>query len=99
MNRQQYLLIKLAEEASEVAQIALKSAQFGLETTGPCQTKSNVELLNGELNDLMALVEMLTEEGANGIDISDEHIEAKKLKVNTFYGVSQNLGKVTSDAK
>lgn len=31
MNREQYLLGKLAEEGSEVAQMALKTQQFGLD--------------------------------------------------------------------
>ncbi|MEW0941027.1 hypothetical protein [Acinetobacter baumannii] len=30
MSHEQFLLMKLAEEATEVAQIALKTAQFGM---------------------------------------------------------------------
>lgn len=94
MSREQYLLTKIAEEASEVAQIALKTAQFGLQAQGPCQTKPNFELLRGELNDLLAVVEMVAQECNVDLFVDDDAVEAKKLKVNTFYGVAQNLGKV-----
>ena len=35
MSYEQFLLLKLAEEASEISQIALKTAQFGMLETLP----------------------------------------------------------------
>lgn len=43
MTRLQLLLSKLAEEGAEVAQIALKTAQFGIEETCPSQPFTNAE--------------------------------------------------------
>lgn len=52
MNAQQYILIKIAEEANEVAQRALKAAQFGVDQTEPGQTENNADRLETELLDL-----------------------------------------------
>ena len=52
MNRLQYLLTKLAEEANEVGQIALKTQQFGVDEGMPGQPFTNAERTHQELNDL-----------------------------------------------
>lgn len=52
MNARQYILMKIAEEATEVAQRALKAQQFGLDQTEPGKTQNNAERLEGELLDL-----------------------------------------------
>ncbi len=96
MTRQQYLLIKLAEEASEIAQIALKTAQFGLGEKKPGQDETNIQRVQAEFNDLFAMVEMLNDEFSCGIAIDHEAIEAKKLRINTFYGYSESLKMVES---
>lgn len=59
MNLTQYLLGKLAEEAAEVAQMALKCQQFGLHDQ--YKEELNSERLRAELNDLMAVIELLNE--------------------------------------
>ena len=56
MNREQYLLGKLAEEGSEVAQMALKTQQFGLDEV--YVDESNRQRLHGELNDLLTIVHL-----------------------------------------
>ena len=53
MTAQQYILCKLAEEANEVAQRALKAQQFGIEQTEPGKSQDNGERLESELLDLM----------------------------------------------
>lgn len=92
MNRTQFLLMKLAEEASEVAQIALKTAQFGLEET--YTDKTNVERIYAELNDIIAIVGMLNEQEGFDYDTDDEAIDAKIKKVEHYLKYSQTLGMV-----
>jgi hypothetical protein len=61
MNHLQHYLTKLAEEGSEVAQIALKTQQFGPEEVMPGQPLNNFERCHLELDDLWAMVEELNE--------------------------------------
>lgn len=98
MNRQQYLLLKLAEEASEVAQMALKTAQFGFDEKLAGQPYSNQERLEQEVVDLFAILHMLQEEfgfwdGVN--DTLEERVKAKVEKVNKYHGYSVSLGLVS----
>ncbi|MDP2026247.1 hypothetical protein [Sulfuriferula sp.] len=99
MNRLQLLLNKLAEESTEVAKIALKTAQFGLMERCPGQPLTNAERTHQELDDLMAAVEMLNEEFGFGYEPNQTRIEAKKTKVNKFAAYSQSLGMVTPNVK
>jgi len=92
MNRLQLLLNKLAEEGAEVAQIALKTAQFGLAEVCPGQLLTNAQRAHQEIDDLMAVVEMLNEEFGFGYKPNREHIETKKSKVNKFARYSESLG-------
>ena len=96
MNRLQLLLTKLSEEGSEVTQIALKTQQFGLHESCPGQPFTNAERTHQEIDDLMAMVEMLNEEFGFGYAPSRERIEAKKVKVNKFAAYSVELGLVTN---
>lgn len=94
MTRLQYLLIKLAEEASEVAQIALKTAQFGLDETSPYHTDNNAARCHAELNDLLGIVNMLnTEFGFNYVESAEAQM-LKRDKVNHYFKYCQQLGSV-----
>lgn len=95
MNRLQLLLNKLAEEGTEVAQIALKTAQFGLTEMCQGQHLTNAERTHQEIDDFFAAVEMLNEEYGFGYTPNRERIEAKKAKVNKFAAYSESLGMVT----
>lgn len=102
MTLNQYFLIKLAEEAAEVAQIALKTAHFGLSEIQPGRTETNVERIYGELNDVLAMVHRLGEVsgGEFWFDIgAPDHvaIAAKLAKVEHFLAYSQSLGLVEID--
>lgn len=97
MNRLQLLLNKLAEEGAEVAQIALKTSQFGLHESREGQYSTNAERCHAEVDDLMAAVEMLNEECGFGYAPNRERIEAKKVKVNKFAAYSESLGMVKYD--
>lgn len=94
MTRLQYLLTKLAEECSEVAQMALKSQQFGLEEKRAGQDLTNKERLHEELNDLNGIVRMLNREFGFGFVPSGIAATAKCEKVNKYYALSKKLGQV-----
>lgn len=94
MNRLQLLLAKLSEEGSEIAQIALKTQQFGLSEMCPGQPYSNAERVHQEIDDLTVAVEMLNEEFGFGYSPNRERIEAKKIKVNKYAEYSKILGLV-----
>ena len=98
MNRQQYLLIKLAEEASEVAQMALKTAQFGFDEKLEGQPYTNRERMEQEVVDMLAIISMLQDESSfwdEVNDMLDERVKAKVAKVNKYHGYSVSLGMVT----
>lgn len=97
MSLQQYLLTKLAEEGAEVGQIALKTQQFGIAEKCPGQRYTNAERTHQELDDLMAVVEMLNDVGF-GYEPNRERIEAKKEKVVKFLRYSVGLGMVAHRA-
>jgi hypothetical protein len=99
MNIQQFYLLKIAEEASEVAQIALKTAQFGLTEKHPALTETNAQRIYAELNDLLAMVHRLGEVsgGEFWFDIgSPDHvaIATKLAKVEHYLAYSRSLGLV-----
>jgi hypothetical protein len=62
MNKTDYLLTCLAEEAGEITQAVGKSLRFGLEDGYPETSRTNRTDLQAELNDLFALVELLQNE-------------------------------------
>lgn len=93
MNRTQYLLIKLAEEAAEVAQIALKSSQFGLTEKNPDMLETNAERIYAELDDLAAIVAMLRGENSDFNYVPNAvRQELKRGKVQYYAAYSVRLG-------
>lgn len=93
MNKQQYLLIKLAEEASEIAQAALKAAQFGMNSYHPETEISNTTQLFTELDDLHGVINLLRNEG---VDYWEDgfSVSVKMDKVSSYMKISQSLGLV-----
>ncbi|MFM0044095.1 hypothetical protein [Paraburkholderia sediminicola] len=96
MTLSQYHLIKIAEKAAEVAQIALKCAHFGLSEIQPGQALTNAERCYGELNDLLAMVHQLgSVSGGEFYFSQDGWAMANKLtKVAHYLAYSQSLGLV-----
>lgn len=98
LTRYQYLLAKLAEEASEVAQIALKTQQFGADEICPNQEYTNTERIHRELLDLIAIIGMLNKEFNFNFALNTErqlkNIIAKQEKVDKYYQYSARLGLV-----
>jgi hypothetical protein len=95
MTRLQLLLNKLAEEAAEVAQIALKTAQFGPDEVYTGQPLTNAERIHCELDHLHAQVEMLNEEYGFAYTPNRNRIMVKKASVNKYAAYSESLGMVT----
>lgn len=95
MNRVQYLLIKLMEEASEVTKQAAKASQFGLDSRVPGRGgETNEDLLCFELDDLIGVVDMLRKEGFVRYNPDTERMERKQDKVNRYYEMSKLDGHV-----
>jgi hypothetical protein len=98
MNADQYHLGKIAEEAVEVAQRALKAQQFGLGEVQPGQDFDNLERLMGEFHDLFTTFENFCDlVGANPIpDGVKRHARLRKMK--KFLQLSKDLGQVDENA-
>jgi len=95
MNREEHLLVILAEECSEVAKEAAKALRFGLSDKEPGQEKTNREKIATEFNDLFAVMHMLVDDGLipEGGMLSIDAIEAKKQKVEKYLKYSKSVGK------
>ena len=95
MNRLEHLLTILIEECAEVQQAATKSLRFGLESDYGSET-TNEEDLNCELNQLIAMAEMLQKEGVNLTN--DAKIrDAKIEKVEEYLIYSKECGALQED--
>ena len=92
MTEQEHLLVILAEECAEVSQRATKALRFGLtdpKGTEPAQPFDNRTRLLMEINDLLAVVDMLFEE----MDYKSELLQySKKEKVKKYLKLSEKLG-------
>jgi len=94
MNYQQYLLVKLSEEAAEVAQMAIKCSLFGYDSVDPREDtgETNAFKLFKELLDFSAVMTEL--EDSTDVDFDDfdheGYIEMKREKLKYYYEVSQN---------
>ena len=92
MNRTEYLLTCLAEEAVEVAQRATKAKRFACDEVQPGQEMSNTQRIRQELSDLIAVAEMLEEAGVPVLPLEVDAIDRKKAKVAAFMEYSRSCG-------
>ena len=77
MNREQELLVVLQEECGEVIQAVAKIHRFG-------KSEDNLEALEDEFADMIALMKLLMEEGyLDGLAI-EEKAERKIKKLETY---------------
>ena len=92
MTDEQHLLLLLAEECAEVGQRASKAIRFGLEDPAGAQPgfSSNKTRLLEELNDLLAVVDLLFGEDY----INKDHQKIKKEKIEKYKQLSKELGKL-----
>jgi NTP pyrophosphatase (non-canonical NTP hydrolase) len=81
MNKNQFLLLKLAEECAEVAHVAMKQIQFGKNNIRKDKTDTNTERLKDEVMDLFAMVTLLIKAEEIPFIWDDEMAEARARKV------------------
>lgn len=92
MNKQQALLGKLAEEASELAHAALKAQMFGLENSH--EGLSKVGMLDSEIKDVLALLVLAHRQlgTKNPLELTESEINNKLDKCSHYWGLmSHNL--------
>lgn len=113
MNREQFLLMKLAEECAEVAQRCSKSMQYGSKQvwkagevpgsrgTVPDEGLDNAQRLTGELIDMAVICGLLEDIGAISKPPSifelNEARTAKIAKLNKHLAFSRKLGIIDGD--
>jgi len=96
MTRREHLLVCLAEECSEVVKEVTKILRFGLDD-GPIESlggkilEPNSVRLDNELNDVMAVVEMLKKDGVD-IWFSSEKARTKWDKVEKYMEYAHKKG-------
>lgn len=95
MSLLQYYLTKLAEEACEVSQIALKTQQFGPIEVMSGQPLTNFDRVHLELNDLLAVVQVLNDKFNFGFVPDPKLWDKKKEKMERYLELSTTLGYVT----
>jgi len=95
MNRLEHLLTILIEECAEIQQAASKAKRFGLEDGYPGTTRTNHRDINDEFNDLLAVVDLLNDEGLN-LNKNYEKIIAKKVKIEHYLKYSEQQGTLTN---
>jgi len=70
-------LVILMEECAETIKVASKILRFGIDNFSPSEDKLNFEVLEQEIGDVQAMVDILVE---NNIGISKEGIEEARQK-------------------
>ncbi len=103
MDLEQYYLCKIAEEASELAQIALKTQQFGLFEKHPDLTINNLHRLYSELYDLLITLREFSEfvdkelQYTTPFLLPSNTIFKKRVeKMQKYLEYSQELGRVSN---
>lgn len=92
MNRIEHLLTILSEECAEVTKECSKALRFGLEN--PYQGTTSSQKIADELNDLIAVADMIKDASVIGPFIDDKKIKAKKDKVEKYLEYSKRIGKL-----
>jgi len=93
MTRQEHLLVILMEECNELSKDAAKALRFT--PLSNYDGITNSEKMHREYNDILAVVEMLNDDGVVDIYEDADRIEAKKMKVNRFLKDSKKCGTLT----
>lgn len=101
MNRLEHLLWVVAEECNEVGQRASKMARFGVYNTQEGHDKNNMERFLQEYADLLASVEMVSEELGYNISTADiiKAVAEKRAKVEKFLKYSEECGTLNTKDK
>lgn len=97
MNKEEYILTCLIEECSEIQKCATKALRFGLNDKDPRKKDSltNKEKLIDEINDCLAILDLLTDENILPKNlVNSEKIQGKLDRIIAFASYSRKLGKL-----
>jgi uncharacterized protein (UPF0147 family) len=95
MNATEHLLTCLSEECAEVSQRASKALRFGLDEVQPEQPFNNAQRIIAEVNDLIAVIEMLQQ--ANALPrVTRAAVDEKKRKLAEWMRYSAERGALAS---
>lgn len=84
----------LNEEAGEVIQATCKCMRFSEQDGYPNTDRTNISDLTKEINDVLAVIELLQEEGVEFDRLFNrEDIEAKKIRVKEWLHHSSKMGR------
>lgn len=92
MNRLEHLLTIVGEECAEIAQRASKANRFGMHEVQPGQSLTNAQRITGEVNDLVAALQMAFAEADLEFAIDRVTVAAKWAKVEKYLDYSAELG-------
>jgi len=95
MDRREHLLTCLAEECTEVGQRVAKALRFGLDEVQAGQTLTNRQRIAEEYRDLVAVANILVEEGILAVHemaVRQKDVEAKRAKIERFMEISRREG-------
>lgn len=97
MNREEHLLTILSEECAEVIKDVSKALRFGLDDYPPDSTKENTnkKRIAYELNDIIAVAQMLKNEQYIDNFMDSDKILEKQHKVEEFLLYSKDRNKLT----
>lgn len=100
MTKTEYLFLCLAEEGGELTQAAGKAGRFGATDRPPGGGLRNDDHVVHEINDVLAVVELLEEQGVDLAGVGDRQaIEQKKAKVLRFMHFSERRGVLPAPAR
>jgi len=92
MNKVEHLLTCLVEECAEVQQAVCKAQRFGLDDGYPGSVTTNAQDIVKECTELIAVVEMLQEEGViTGVGLFSSKYE-KKERVKQYMKYAESRG-------
>lgn len=89
MNKTQYLLCKIVEEASEIAHTATKAQQFGLDEVHPGRLANNACALCSGMDRLIAMMAMLNEE--SGLNYTPDNGISQIKRLETLYHARRSV--------
>lgn len=94
MSNEQFMLLKLSEEAIEVSKECSKAIQFGMDEIYPAIGITNRDRIRAELQDLFAIIQIMNEDCGLDFVPSQEAVEIKRSKLQHYQQYSRDLGKV-----
>lgn len=92
--RDQFLLGLLAEECTEIGQECSKCDRFGLDERMNDDTPPNRKRLEAEVQDLYAVLLLLSQEFGFNFEPDEDKIKTKLNKIKFYYNYSQSIGRV-----